>query len=106
MIKEDRLNDAHSVLEKLDKAGVKITNPRRQITNKSKIRNSNFLNKAIVFTGELDKMSRSEAKEKIRQLGGKISSSVSKNTDLVVIGREPGSKYKKAKKLGIKIIKE
>ena len=49
---------------------------------------------------------RREAKEKIRELGGNVSSSVSKNTDYVVVGKNPGSKYEKAKKLKVKIIKE
>ena len=51
-------------------------------------------------------MTREEAKEKVRELGGDVSSSVSKNTDFVVVGKEPGSKYGRAKKLGIKIINE
>ena len=51
-------------------------------------------------------MSREEAKEKIRELGGDASESVSKKTDYVVAGTEPGSKYEKAKKLGVKIIDE
>ena len=59
-----------------------------------------------MFTGELSAMSRDEAKEKIRGLGGDITSSVSKETDFVVVGKEPGSKYEKAKRLGVKIINE
>jgi len=62
--------------------------------------------KTIVLTGSLDKMSRSDAEELIKSLGGHSSSSVSKNTDFVVAGHEPGSKYDKAKKLGVKIITE
>ena len=49
-------------------------------------------------------MSRDEAKVKIRELGGDISESVSKNTSYVIVGNEPGSKADKAKKLGVKII--
>ncbi|HPJ80490.1 MAG TPA: hypothetical protein PLF70_02205, partial [Candidatus Portnoybacteria bacterium] len=49
---------------------------------------------------------REEAKEKIRELGGDVSGSVSKNTDFVVVGAEPGSKFDKANKLGLKIINE
>ncbi|MFH1461304.1 MAG: NAD-dependent DNA ligase LigA [Patescibacteria group bacterium] len=60
----------------------------------------------FVLTGELNKFTREQAKEKIRQLGGDISSSVSKETDFVVAGKEPGSKYDKAQKLGVKIIRE
>jgi len=51
-------------------------------------------------------MSREEAKERIRQLGGKVSSTVSKNVSYLVAGDDPGSKYQKAKELGIKIISE
>jgi len=54
----------------------------------------------------METMTRDQAKEKIRNLGGDVSSSVSKETDYVVAGEEPGSKYDKAKKLGIKIIGE
>lgn len=58
------------------------------------------------MTGGLETMSRDEAKEKIRSLGGEISESVSKKTDYVVIGKEPGSKLQEAEKLGIKTIEE
>ncbi|UCD18833.1 MAG: NAD-dependent DNA ligase LigA [candidate division WOR-3 bacterium] len=60
----------------------------------------------FVFTGELDSMSREEAQTLVRKHGGQPSSSVSRKTDYVVAGREPGSKYTKAKKLGVKIIDE
>ncbi|UCF70426.1 MAG: NAD-dependent DNA ligase LigA [candidate division WOR-3 bacterium] len=60
----------------------------------------------FVFTGELDSMSRGEAQALVRRHGGQPSSSISRKTDYVVAGREPGSKYAKAKKLGVKIIGE
>lgn len=63
-------------------------------------------NKTFVFTGELSSMTREEAQSIVRRLGGHPTSSVSKNTDYVVVGVEPGSKYEKAKKLGVKIISE
>ncbi|MDP2650916.1 MAG: BRCT domain-containing protein, partial [bacterium] len=62
--------------------------------------------KSFVLTGSMESMSREEAKNKIRELGGDPSESVSKRTDYVVVGSEPGSKFEKAKKLGVKIINE
>jgi DNA ligase (NAD+) len=62
--------------------------------------------KTVVFTGELESFSRPEAEDLVRKSTGSASSSVSKNTDFVVAGKNPGSKYDKAKKLGVKIITE
>lgn len=62
--------------------------------------------KTVVLTGALKKYTRHEARELIEQLGGRVSSSVSKKTDLLVAGEDPGSKYDKAVKLGVKIIGE
>jgi len=62
--------------------------------------------KTFVLTGGLTKLTRDEAKDKIRELGGKISTSVSKKTDYVVVGEKPGSKFEKAKKLGVKILNQ
>lgn len=62
--------------------------------------------KSFVVTGTLSSMSRDQAKEKIRKLGGKVQSSVSKSTNYVVCGENPGSKYDKAKKLEVAILTE
>lgn len=89
-------------LEKLEYVGIKIILP--VILNKAKnlkLKNTNF-----VLTGTLESMSRNDAKEKIRALGGEISESVSKKIDYVIAGSEPGSKYEKAKELNVKIIDE
>jgi len=70
------------------------------------IKDKKLKGKTFILTGGLETMTRNEAKDKIRQLGGDISESVSKKTDYVVVGLEPGSKYDKAKKLGVKTINE
>ncbi len=62
--------------------------------------------KRVVLTGTLKTMSREDAKNKIREAGGKVSSTVSKNTDFVVAGSKAGSKLKKAQKLGAKVLSE
>jgi DNA ligase (NAD+) len=62
--------------------------------------------KVFVVTGSLERFSRTEIKEVIESLGGKTSSSVSKNTDFVLVGESPGSKFDKARELGIKILNE
>jgi DNA ligase (NAD+) len=65
-----------------------------------------FFDKIFVITGTLDEFSRDEVKDKIKSKGGKVSSSVSKNTDYLILGADPGSKYSKAKKLNIPILTE
>ena len=70
------------------------------------VKKSQLSGKTVVFTGELKDFSRFQAERLVRELGGNASSSISKNTDFVVAGENLGSKYDKAKKLGIKIIGE
>ncbi|MBI2010638.1 MAG: NAD-dependent DNA ligase LigA [Candidatus Colwellbacteria bacterium] len=87
-------------LEKLDKVGVKIE------AKKLKAKSSKLEGLTFVLTGSLESMARDEAKEKIRALGGDASESVSRKTDYVVVGNEPGSKFERAKKLGVKTLTE
>lgn len=88
-------------LRKLIGSGVKIKNIDK-VYKSDKLKGL-----AIVFTGTLEKMTRSEVGEKVKERGGIVSESVSKSTSFLVAGKEPGaSKIKKAKELGIKIIDE
>lgn len=87
-------------LGKLEDAGVRIMN------NEHKRKPSKFTGQTFVFTGELKRFTREEAEGKVRELGGDVSSSVSRQTNYVVAGENPGSKYETAKKLGVEIITE
>jgi DNA ligase (NAD+) len=93
------LKENHHLIERLKKAGVRVKAAKAK--GPQPLRGKTF-----VFTGGLDKISRTDAEELVRKLGGHSSSSVSKQTDYVVVGHEPGSKYDKAKKLGVKTISE
>jgi DNA ligase (NAD+) len=95
-----RDNTNLAFINKLEKS-VKIKNQKSV-----KIKNQKLKGKVFVLTGGLESMTRDDAKNKIRELGGDISGSVSPKTDYVVLGSEPGSKSEKAKKLGVKILKE
>ncbi|AJA47436.1 DNA ligase [Clostridium pasteurianum DSM 525 = ATCC 6013] len=70
------------------------------------VKDNPFLGKTVVVTGTLENFSRSEIKEKIESLGAKVSGSVSKKTDFVLAGKNPGSKYDKALELKVEIITE
>ena len=85
-------------LERLKKQGINMT-----YLGKAQQENSNFKDKSFVLTGSLEKYSRDEAKEIIESFGGKTVDSVSKKTSIVIVGENPGSKYDKAKQLGIEI---
>lgn len=67
---------------------------------------SYFAGKTIVLTGKLEELSRNEAKAQIEALGGKLTGSVSKNTDLVIAGEAAGSKLTKAQELNIEVWNE
>ncbi|MBN2121012.1 MAG: NAD-dependent DNA ligase LigA [Candidatus Omnitrophica bacterium] len=87
------------LIQKFKKAGF---NPKEQISpSKGVLKGKKFL-----FTGELESFSRLKAQELVLSQAGDVSSSVSKNIDFVVVGKNPGSKFAKAKKLGLKVIDE
>lgn len=65
-----------------------------------------FTEKTIVITGSIDGLPRTEIKSKIQEMGGTVTGSVSKKTDFVIVGQDPGSKLQKARELGIEIIDE
>ncbi len=75
-------------------------------TYKDEVTEGIFFKMKVVLTGSLESYTRDEAKEIIEKLGGNVSSSVSKKTDYVLVGSEPGSKYDKALELGVKILSE
>ncbi|MEK7188925.1 MAG: NAD-dependent DNA ligase LigA [Patescibacteria group bacterium] len=92
-------DDAHrELIERIIKNGVTVKTV--------KLVSKKLAGKTFVLTGTLDSLTRDEGKQKIRLLGGDVSSSVSKETDYVVLGENPGSKLDKAEKLGIKTIDE
>jgi DNA ligase (NAD+) len=92
-----------AVLAKLKKAGVwPVQNPKSKIQNLT----APFAGKTVVITGVLEKFSRAEAGEELRKRGAHVTGSVSKKTDYLLVGRDPGSKLDKAKQLGVKTLTE
>ena len=86
------------LIDDLIRAGVKILTPERV--------GKKLTGRTFVLTGTLETITREEAKEKIRLLGGEISETVSKKTNYIIVGKKPGSKYERAKELGVKTINE
>jgi len=92
-------NHNKSIVEELKELGINT-----KTTSMKKIEeNEDFTGKTFVLTGALEIFSREEAKEKIESLGGKTVDSVSKKTSVVIVGKNPGSKYQKAQSLNIPI---
>ena len=87
------------VIQKLIEGGV-------EYPSRPQPRGKKWEGETFVFTGSLKTMSREEAESKVESMGGRASSSVSKKTNFVVVGEDPGSKYEKAQALGVRIITE
>ncbi|SDO31017.1 DNA ligase (NAD+) [Psychrobacillus sp. OK028] len=94
--------EVQQLIDRLKEAGLTLKYTGR-IIDAEAIENSPFAGKTVVLTGKLLQLTRTEAKEKIESLGGKVSGSVSKKTDLVIAGEEAGSKLEKATSLGIEV---
>jgi len=90
-----------NLLRKLKEVGVKMSVDKTSVE-----RNENFVGKTFVLTGKLDSFTREEAANLIEKYGGRVANSVSKKTDYLIVGKDPGSKLDKAKALGIKILSE
>jgi DNA ligase (NAD+) len=88
------------VLAALEKNGVEVR-PQRDNAEGLPLQGKTF-----VFTGSLQRFRREEAKERVEALGGRVASSVSKKTDYVVAGADPGSKLDDARRLGVQVIDE
>lgn len=96
-----RQEQNQKIIDKLRKAGVNFSSKRKKVEEKKA-----FLRKIFVLTGKLDDFSRSEASRIIEGFGGRVTSSVSSETDMVLAGESPGSKLDDAQKLGIRVISE
>ncbi|MCM1370836.1 MAG: NAD-dependent DNA ligase LigA [Clostridium sp.] len=94
-------NDNNNSIEELKALGLNMKSEQQEIST-----NENFINKTFVITGTLNSMSREEVSLLIEKMGGKVTNSVTKNTDVVIVGEKPGSKYDKALKLNIEIYDE
>ncbi len=91
------------VLRKLQAKGVNMVEDTGTLSSQKA---NYFTGKTVVFTGALERFTRKEAEDAILASGGKTSGSVGKNTDYVIAGKDPGSKYNKARSLGVTVLTE
>jgi DNA ligase (NAD+) len=96
-------SEGKNVLRRMKELGIQ---PKSEKASAKKAAELPLAGKTFVLTGTLPSMTREEATEKIEALGGHVTGSVSKKTDYVLAGVEPGSKFEKAKELGVKILEE
>ena len=92
-----RQSATQKLMTRLKKAGVNLLEPMD-------VKGTKLTGKKFVFTGELPNLSRTQASALVRKLGGEVVSSVSKDVDFVIVGSSPGSKYQKARELGVAVI--
>ncbi len=99
----DFFKNSHTItmLAKLQEYGVKLKEEKSQ-----NLENQLLTGKTFVLTGTLQSMDRTKASDIIKELGGKVTGSISKKTSYILVGENPGSKYNKAVKLGIQILNE
>jgi len=95
-----------NIIDRLARRGVVIRLEPSAAKGSGQAPNETFSGKRFVITGRFQSMTRSQAKQKIEERGGAVSASVSKKTDGVVVGKDPGSKRDKALALGVKIMDE
>jgi len=88
-----------TIIERLLSAGVRPTSPQP-------VRVSPVEGRSFVLTGSLETLTRAEARDRIIGVGGRVSGSVSRRTDYVVVGKDPGSKLTKAREIGLTILDE
>ncbi|OLS36281.1 DNA ligase (NAD(+)) LigA [Alkalihalophilus pseudofirmus] len=96
-------DEVKELIKRLQSYGVNTSYKGPKPVSGTEAAESPFANKTVVLTGKFYEMTRDEAKEKIETLGGKVTGSVSKKTDIVIAGEDAGSKKKKAEELGIEI---